>query len=198
MGKSTLAQRLAESLRTELMLEFAEENPFLPKFYKEPRAVALATQLHFLFQRVKQTESLRQADMFRPSQVSDFLIQKDRLFAQVTLSDDELELYYQVYNRLTIEVPVPDLVIYLQAPVDVLLKRVHERGIGYEKMIKEAYLKRIIDAYVDFFYHYDDSPLLIVNTEDFNLASGSKDYNVLLKYIENLPLGKHYFNPKAL
>lgn len=198
VGKTTLAQRLAATFKTDLMLEQAADNPFLPRFYKDPQAAALPTQLHFLFQRARQIESLRQTDMFRPARVTDFLIQKDRLFAEVTLSKDELELYYQVYNHLTLEAPVPDLVIYLQAPVDTLFKRVRERGIDYEKNINETYLQRVANAYIEFFYHYNDSPLLIVNTEDFNLATGSGDFNVLLNYIRELPPGRHYFNPQSL
>ena len=198
VGKTTLAQRLAATFKIDLMLELASDNPFLPRFYKDPKAAALPTQLHFLFQRARQIESLRQTDMFRPSRVTDFLIQKDRLFAEVTLDEDELQLYYQVYNHLTLEAPIPDLVIYLQASVDTLLKRVRERGIDYERSIDESYLQRIANAYIEFFYHYHDSPLLIVNTEDFNLATGSRDFNVLLNYIHELPPGRHYFNPQSL
>ena len=198
VGKTTLAQRLAATFKTDLILELASENPFLPRFYKDPQAAALPTQLHFLFQRARQIESLRQTDMFRPARVTDFLIQKDRLFAEVTLNKDELQLYYQVYNHLTLEAPVPDLVIYLQASIDTLVKRVRERGIDYERNIEEGYLQRIANAYIEFFYHYNDSPLLIVNTEDFNLATGSQDFNLLLKYIRELPPGRHYFNPQSL
>jgi len=198
VGKTTLAQRLAATFKTDLMLELASDNPFLPRFYKEPKAAALPTQLHFLFQRARQIENLRQTDMFRPSRITDFLIQKDRLFAEVTLDKDELQLYYQVYNHLTLEAPVPDLVIYLQASVDTLIRRVRDRGIEYERSIDENYLQRIANAYIEFFYHYHDSPLLIVNTEDFNLASGSRDFNVLIKYIRDLPPGRHYFNPQSL
>lgn len=198
VGKTTLAQRLAATLKTDLLLEQAAENPFLPRFYQEPEASALPTQLHFLFQRARQIESLRQTDMFRQSRVADFLIQKDRLFAEVTLSAAELELYYQVYNYLTLEAPVPDLVIYLQASVDTLLKRVRERDIDYEQNINAAYLQRVADAYIEFFYHYNEAPLLIVNTEDFNLASGSDDFNLLLNHIRELPPGRHFFNPQSL
>jgi len=198
VGKTTLAQRLAATYRTGLMLELAAENPFLPRFYREPTAAALPAQLHFLFQRAKQIESLRQTDMFKPAQIADFLIQKDQLFARVTLSDDELDLYLQVYNRLTLEAPVPDLVIYLQAPINVLLKRINARGIEYEKRMDENYLKRIADAYIEFFYHYNDSPLLIVNTEDFDLVNDSRDYEFLIEYINNLTPGRHYFNPAGL
>jgi deoxyguanosine kinase len=198
VGKTTLARRLAETLGTDLLLEAASENPFLPKFYQDPRSAALPTQLHFLFQRMRQVEVLKQTDMFKPALVADFIIQKDSLFAKVTLDKHELDLYYQVYDRLTLDVPAPDLVIYLQASTDNLLRRVHERGIDFEKAIKEEYLQSISDAYVNFFYDYNLSPLLIVNTADFDLASNNKNFEILLKYIQDLSPGRHYFNPKAL
>ncbi len=195
VGKTTLAKHLAKTFNTELLLELAAENPFLPRFYSDPRSVALPTQLFFLFQRAKQIESLRQTDMFKPVQVSDFLIEKDKLFASVTLDDDELALYHQVYDRLTLDAPVPDLVIYLQAPIDILMQRIIERGHDYERPINRSYLKKISDAYVEFFYHYTTSPLLIVNTNDFDLSGNDRDYNLLLEHIRHLPPGRHYFNP---
>lgn len=195
VGKTTLARRLAESFATDLMLELAAENPFLPRFYADPKSVALPTQLFFLFQRAKQIESLKQTDMFKPVQVSDFLIEKDKLFASVTLDDDELALYHQVYERLTLDAPVPDLVIYLQAPIDVLMERIIERGHDYERYVDRSYLKKISDAYVEFFYHYKIAPLLIVNTDDFDLSGNDKDYALLLEHINRLPPGRHYFNP---
>ncbi len=198
VGKTTLAKRLAETLGTDLLLEAASENPFLPKFYEDPRSSALPTQLHFLFQRVKQIEVLKQTDMFKPAMVADFLIQKDSLFAKVILNEDELDLYYQVYDRLTVEVPAPDLVIYLQASPDDLMKRVYERGTSFERNIKEDYLQSVSDAYINFFYNYDQSPLLIVNTADFNIAEGDESYKVLLNYIQDLRPGRHYFNPQNL
>ncbi len=198
VGKTTLAMRLADALGTGLLLESASENPFLPRFYQDPKAAALPTQLHFLFQRVRQMEELRQTDMFKPSLVADFLVQKDRLFAGITLNDLELDLYNQVYSRLALEAPVPDLVIYLQASVDDLLRRVYERGIAFERNISEQYLKSVADAYVDFFYNYDQSPLLIVNTADFDLAKNSGNFQMLLEYIQDLAPGRHYFNPKEL
>jgi len=198
VGKTSLARRLADTLNTDTLLEAAQENPFLPRFYEDPEAAALPTQLHFLFQRARQMEELRQGDMFKPSRVADFLIQKDRLFAEATLSQDELELYYQVYQRLTLAAPAPDLVIYLQAPVDILLQRVRARGTDYERNISEDYVRRIADAYVRFFYHYNDSPLLIVNTVDFNLVDGSRNFEILLEHIQDLRPGRHYFNPKEL
>jgi deoxyadenosine/deoxycytidine kinase len=193
VGKTSLARRLADTFNTELMLEPASDNPFLPGFYENPKASALPTQLYFLFQRAKQLEAFRQTDMFKQVQIADFLIEKDRLFAQVTLGNDEFDLYQQVYDRLTLEAPVPDLVIYLQAPIEVLLKRIIERGVDYEKHIDENYLKRITNAYIDFFYNYSAAPLLIVNTIDFDLVKGANNYNVLLEHIRNLPPGKHYF-----
>ena len=141
VGKTTLAKRLAKSFNTELMLELATENPFLPRFYSDPKKVALPTQLFFLFQRAKQIESFRQKDLFRPIQVSDFFIEKDRLFASGTLDTDELNLYQQVYDRLTIDNHTPDLVIYLQAPTETLLRRIMTRGYDYEKAINHDYLK---------------------------------------------------------
>ena len=195
VGKTTLAKRLAKSYNTELMLELPTENPFLPRFYSDPKTVALPTQLFFLFQRAKQIESLRQKDMFRPIQVSDFLIEKDKLFASVTLDSDELNLYQQVYNRLTIDNHSPDLVIYLQAPIETLLQRIMTRGYYYEKSINHDYLKKISDAYIEFFYNYTSSPLLIVNTDDFDLSEDEKNYNLLLEHISTLSTGRHYFNP---
>jgi deoxyadenosine/deoxycytidine kinase len=198
IGKTVLAERLADTFNSELMLENTLGNPFLSKFYEDPENAALPTQLHFLFQRLKMIESLRQADMFKPAQISDFLIQKDRLFAEVTLSDAEFELYSQVYNRLVLDAPIPDLVIYLQAPVDVLIKRIIERGIAYEKKIDDVYLNKVCEAYINFFYHYLDSPILIVNTSDINLVDSNEDYAYLLDYIRKLSPGKHYLNPQTI
>ncbi len=198
VGKTTLARRLAETLETGLMLEHVEDNPFLPKFYETPKTTALPTQLYFLFQRAKQMESLRQTDLFKPKQVADFLLEKDRLFASATLADDELDLYNQVYERLTLKAPVPDLVVYLQAPVESLMQRVLQRGHDYEKNMEAHYLQKIATAYIDFFYHYKASPLLIVNTNDFDLSKNEQDYQLLLEHIQRLSPGKHYFNPAAI
>ena len=198
VGKTALAKRLASTFNTDLLLENALDNPFLEKFYEDPKNGALPAQLHFLFQRLQLMESLRQSDMFKPAQVVDFLIQKDRVFAEVTLSDSEFELYNQVYQRLILDPPVPDLVIYLQASVEVLLERIAERGITYEKLIDERYLGKVADAYIRFFYHYNDSPILIVNTTELRLHESETDYEYLLNYINNLTPGKHYLNPQSL
>lgn len=198
VGKTSLAKRLATTFKTDLMLELPSENPFLERFYEDPKTAALPTQLYFLFQRARQLEIFRQADLFKPVQIADFLIDKDRLFAEVTLSQNEFDLYQQVYNRTALEAPLPDLVIYLQAPVQVLLDRISERGIHYERRLSEDYLTKITNAYINFFYHYNKSPLLIVNTADFDLVNNTDNYAMLLEQICHLKTGKHYFNPKEV
>ncbi|OOZ41813.1 deoxynucleoside kinase [Solemya pervernicosa gill symbiont] len=195
VGKSTLARRLAETFDSELLLEGADENPFLERFYQNPKQAALPTQLFFLMQRVRQMNELRQGDMFSPVRVSDFLMDKDRLFAQLTLDDDELQLYDQVYQSTTVDTLVPDLVIYLQAPIDVLLTRIAKRGIGYERQIDSSYLQRLSDAYTGFFYHYSDAPLLIVNASEIDLVNNQSDYQMLLEHIALVRSGRHYLNP---
>src|SRR5690606_21751044 len=152
VGKTSLAKRLAESFASELILERAEENPFLERFYRDRRQSALPTQLFFLFQRARQIEQLRQSDMFAPVRIADFLMQKDRLFAELNLDPSELALYDQVAATLKLEPPKPDLVVYLQAPARVLMKRVATRGIPFEQLIDEGYLERLGEAYARFFH----------------------------------------------
>ena len=182
------------------MLEGAAENPFLERFYRNPRAHALQTQLFFLLQRTQQMQELRQGDMFEPVRVSDFLMEKDRIFARLTLDHEEFKLYEQVYSHLTLDVPVPDLVVYLQAPVDVLMRRVAKRGIGSERSIKPDYLQRLCETYTRFFHFYDDAPLLIVNAAEINLVDNESDYQALLEQIAAVKSGRQYFNamPEAL
>jgi deoxyadenosine/deoxycytidine kinase len=195
VGKTSLARRLAETFESDLLLEGADENPFLERFYEDPRAGALPAQLFFLFQRARQVQDMRQADMFQPVRVSDFLIEKDRLFAGLTLDAEELKLYEQVYAHVTLDAPVPDLVIYLQAPVDVLLKRIARRGIRYERRIDAAYLRRLSEAYARLFLNYDAAPLLIVNAAHINLVDSESDYQALLDQIRGVRPGTQYFNP---
>jgi deoxyadenosine/deoxycytidine kinase len=197
VGKTSLARRLAESFETDLLLEGAAENPFLERFYRDPRSGALAAQLFFLFQRVRQIEDMRQSDMFRPVRVADFLLEKDRLFAGLTLDADELQLYNQVYEHVTLDAPAPDLVIYLQAPEEVLLKRIAKRGIRYERRIDATYLRNLSEAYARMFLNYDAAPVLIVNAEHINLVDNERDYEALLEQIHVTRQGKHYFNPMA-
>jgi deoxyguanosine kinase len=198
VGKTTLAKRLAHSFGSDVLLEGADENPFLERFYQDPRSAALQTQLFFLFQRARQIQELRQADMFQPVRVADFIMEKDRLFAELTLDEDEFNLYKQVYEHVTVDAPTPDLVIYLQAPVDVLLKRVAKRGRNYERHLEAIYLERIVESYTRFFYDYAQSPLLIVNAAELDLVSNESDYQLLLEQIHKTRSGRHYFNPAPL
>lgn len=198
VGKTTLAKRLAESFNTDLLLEGADENPFLNGFYENKKNVAFQTQLFFLFQRAQQMQDLRQGDMFRPVHVADFIMEKDRLFAELTLDEEEFKLYKQVYQHLTIDAPVPDLVIYLQAPVDVLRKRISQRGRDYEKTMKREYLNQLNESYARFFYDYNKSPLLIVNAEEIDLVNNENDYMLLLEQIRRVKSGRHYFNPASV
>jgi deoxyadenosine/deoxycytidine kinase len=198
VGKTTLASKLARSFGSDLVLEGAADNPFLEKFYENPEAAALPTQLHFLLQRARQLKEMRQKDMFNPVRVTDFLIEKDRLFAELTLDDDEMDLYEQVYAMQTLDVPKPDLVIYLQASVEVLLDRIRKRGHRYEQLIEAAYLERLSESYVRFFYQYNDAPLLIINAADIDFADNDSDYQLLLDQIRVNRGGRHYFNPGSM
>jgi len=155
----------------------------------------LPTQLFFLFQRAQQVQALRQGDMFRPVRVADFLIEKDKLFAQLTLDDEELKLYDQAYQHLALDTPQPDLVIYLQAPVNVLLQRIRKRNRDYEQHIDAEYLQRLVDAYARFFHQYNEAPLLIVNAAEINLVNSDMDYNALLEQVSKVSSGRHFFNP---
>ncbi len=195
VGKTTLANKLATSFGCDLLLEGAVENPFLEKFYEDPNAAALPTQLFFLLQRARQLKAMKQEDMFNPVRVADFLIEKDRLFAELTLDTDELDLYEQVYTSLTIDIPRPDLVVYLQAPVEVLLERIQKRGLKHERYIEAAYLQRLCDSYIQFFYQYNNAPLLIVNAADIDFANNEDDYRLLHQQITEVKTGRHYFNP---
>jgi deoxyadenosine/deoxycytidine kinase len=196
-GKTALAKRLAQSLSAELILEEALENPFLERFYREGKSAALPTQMFFLFSRARQIEQLRQTDMFATVRVCDYLFAKDRLFAELNLDADELALYEQIADKLAIEAPVPDLVIYLQASVDVLFERIARRGIGFERMIDRAYLEQLTDIYARFFHAYNDGPLLIVNASQIDPVSNDADYEQLFRQIERTTGGRHFFNPSA-
>ena len=195
VGKTSLARRLAKSFGSELVLEQGDENPFLERFYRNPRAAAFQTQLYFLFQRARQIQELRQADLFERVRVADYLLDKDRLFARLTLDDGEFALYEQVYGRLAIDAPVPDLVVYLQAPVEVLLERISRRGIHYEQVIERRYLERLVESYSRFFLEYDVAPVLIINAAEIDLVASDADYASLLKEVVRSRRGRHYFNP---
>lgn len=197
VGKTSLAKRLAGSLGGDLLLESSEENPFLEQFYKSGRKVALPAQLFFLFQRTRQLESLHQSDMFSPVRVADFHVLKDRLFAELNLSRDEKALYDQIYDALDFEAPVPDLVVYLQASVDALMARIARRGLNYERTIDRGYVEKVADAYAKYFYHYDESPLLIVNASTIDPVRDDADYEALFNQVQRITGGRHFFNPAA-
>ena len=193
-GKTSLARSLAQRLRGESLLEAPDENPFLARFYEDMRRFALPTQLNFLFQRVDQIRGLAQLDMFRRVTVADFLLDKDPLFARLNLTDDEFALYDKVYSHLKPQTPTPDLVIYLQAPVNTLVDRVHKRGVDYEHSISEHYLARLADAYSRYFYSYEDAPLLIVNSERLNFVDDEGHLRLLLEHVEDMRGRREFFN----
>jgi deoxyguanosine kinase len=195
VGKTSLAKRLSQSFASELILEQAEENPFLERFYRHRRQSALPTQLYFLLQRAQQIEQMRQDDLFAPVRIADFLLQKDRLFAEINLDAMELQLYEELAAKLDFNAPKPDLVVYLQAPASVLLQRVARRGIEYEQYIDADYLERLGDAYAKFFYNYDEAPLLIVNAAAIDPIHRESDYQELLRTIMRIKRGRHFFNP---
>ncbi len=195
MGKTTLAKRLAEVFNYQILLEDAHENPFLDRFYQNRKQAALATQLFFLFQRTQKIGDLKQQDIFEPVRVSDFLIEKDPLFARINLDADEFQLYERVYQQLIIDAPTPDLVIYLQASPDRLLDRIERRGIASERQIEKGYLEQINEVYSEFFLYYDASPLLIVNANEIDLSRGDRDFFQLVDYLLDIKSGRHYFNP---
>lgn len=195
VGKTTLAQRLSQVFESELSIENPEDNPFLERFYLNRRQYALPTQLSFLFQRVQQLQALKQGDFFKPVTVSDFFLDKDPLFAHLNLDDDEFRLYQQVYNQLAPEVPVPDLVVYLQAPVEVLLSRIKSRGREWESAIEPDYLGGLVEAYARLFLNYTAAPLLIINAAEINYVDESEDLTMLVDYIGKIKNGKHFFNP---
>ncbi|MEX1670294.1 deoxynucleoside kinase [Zhongshania guokunii] len=195
VGKTTLARRLADSLGFHQLLEKADDNPFLARFYANQRHAALSAQLFFLFQRAQQLSDLRQSDLFEQTHVADFVFQKDPLFAQITLDANELELYRKVYQQVQIDVPTPDLVIYLQAPAKTLRERIHQRGVNFERNIDIDYLEKINGAYSEYFHSYQDSPLLIINAAEIDFAHNDQQYEQLLQYLLEIRSGRHYFNP---
>ena len=197
IGKTELARTIAKSLSYELVLEPVEENPFLEKFYIDPEHYAFATQLYFLVHRARKVSQFNQGKIFYPGNVCDFLVEKDRLFAKLMLTAEQFQLYEHVYNSCTRDLPKPDLVIYLQAPVDVLIKRIMRRGRYFERGIEQSYLLRVIDMYAEFFHYYDAAPLLVVNAEQADFRKNGPDYERLLKHIKNRREQRKYFNPSS-
>lgn len=196
-GKTSLSYKLAEHMDADTLLENAGDNPFLPRFYQEPTRYALPTQLHFLFDRSRQLRELAQGDLFRTGTVSDFLIDKDMLFARLNLDDDEFDLYQKVYADLVLQAPTPDLVIYLQAPVEVLQERIRHRGVEFERGMDAGYLQRLANSYSEFFHRYEAAPLLIVNTSNLNFAKNDTDFELLLERMSKMRGPREFFSRAA-
>lgn len=193
VGKTTLAKRLAESFGYPLLLEPSTENPFLDRFYREGRRHALPTQLFFLLHRAQQVAQVRN-DLLGSVLVADFLIEKDRLFAQLNLDENELELYDRIHQALDLKPPSPDLVVYLQAPVSVLLRRIRRRGIGFEQQMDANYLTALCAGYTEFFHYYDDAPLLIVNAANVDFGN-DQHFDSLVQRLTEMEGTRQYFNP---
>ena len=194
VGKTTLARAIAEASGASLMLEDPDSNPFLPRFYENSERYALPAQLFFLFQRIDQLAALNQSDLFRRATVGDFMLEKDPLFARLTLKDDELKLYEQIYSHLKPQAPAPDLVIYLQAAPDTLIDRVQRRGIAYEERMPESYLVSLADTYTRFFYQYSGAPLLIVNSDRLNFQESQDDLALLMERITAMRGPREFFS----
>jgi deoxyadenosine/deoxycytidine kinase len=193
-GKTSLARMLAERSGSAALLEDPDANPFLPGFYQDSARYALPTQLFFLFQRLNQVRDLNQSDLFKRATVADFILDKDPLFARLTLNDDELRLYQQIYTQLKLQATTPDLVIYLQASIETLVERVRRRGLSYERTISEEYLLRLAESYARFFYQYDAAPVLIVNSDHLNFVDSPADFDLLLQRIGAMRGAREFFN----
>lgn len=194
VGKTSLAQRLADHLGADILLEKPQENPFLERFYEDPQRHAMSTQLFFLFQRINEVRDQAQMDLFNTRTVSDYLFDKDTLFARLNLSDDEFKLYQNIYQSLAPQAPAPDLVIYLQASTDTLIERVRRRGHNYERLLKDDYLARLSDSYGDFFHQYEDAPLMMVNSENLNFVDNDADFKLLLERLEGMRGPREFFS----
>ena len=193
-GKTSLAIKLSRRLNATTLLEDTKANPFLPQFYNDMRRYALPTQLFFLFQRVAELEKLKQPDLFAQPVVADFSLARDPLFARLTLDDAEYQLYAKIFAHVKPQAPVPDLVIYLQASVDTLVHRVKRRGNPNEAAISEDYMRSLSDAYTQYFHHYTDSPMLIVNSERLNFVDSAEHLDLLIERIEAMRGGREFFN----
>ena len=193
-GKTSLAKRISEHVNGKLILEEPERNPFLENFYKDPRSNALPTELSFLFQRSKLLENINQEELFSNTNVSDFLFDKDQIFIEMNLTQEEIELFNKVKDSLSVKPPEPDLVIYLQAPVDVLMTRINMRSPSIDALIDKAYLEKLADEYAKFFYYYESAPLLVVNAESIDPIHNDDHFQMLFTELVSVKYGKHFFN----
>jgi len=195
VGKTSLADMLAERLQARKLLEGPEENPFISHFYTDMRRYAFQTQLYFLLNRFRQQQELVQSDLFKQSLVSDYLFAKDKIFAYLTLDDNELALYERLHPLLEMRVQKPDLVLYLQASTEVLMRRIQMRARAYERELDRTYLEDVNAAYNHFFFHYSVTPLLVVNTNDIDFVKHKEDFEDLVKQVETVRAGTHYYVP---
>jgi len=196
VGKTSLAELLAKEFNARMAVEEPEENPFLKQFYQDRKKYAFQTQLFFLLNRFQQQKEIAQLDLFNQVTVSDYLFAKDRIFASINLDDHELALYTQIYQLLNGQIPTPDLIIFLQAKPEILLHRIRSRGHSYEKEIELDYLKILTEAYNYYFFHYDQSPLLIVDTSEIDFVKRKEDLSQLIREINQMRKGTSYFIPK--
>ena len=196
VGKTSLAGLLAKEFNARMVVEEPEENPFLKQFYQDRKKYAFQTQLFFLLNRFQQQKEIAQLDLFNQVTVSDYLFAKDRIFASINLDDHELALYTQIYQLLNGQIPTPDLIIFLQAKPEILLHRIRSRGHSYEKEIELDYLKILTEAYNYYFFHYDQSPLLIVDTSEIDFVKRKEDLSQLIREIKQMRKGTSYFIPK--
>jgi deoxyadenosine/deoxycytidine kinase len=196
VGKTTLAHALQEEFQARLVMETVEDNPFLKEFYRDPKRHAFQTQIFFLLSRYRQLMELSQMDLFEQTTLSDYFFPKDRIFATITLEASELSLYDQIYRLLDPRVPRPDLVVYLQAPTEVLMERIRRRNMEYERTISWDYLEVLNRAYNDFFFQYDASPLLVVQTSDMDFVESRADLEDLIRRIRTMRKGTQYYVPK--
>ncbi|MEK6683032.1 MAG: deoxynucleoside kinase [Nitrospirota bacterium] len=196
VGKTSLARLLAREMDARIVLERAEDNPFLKEFYKDPKRFAFQTQIFFLLSRYRQLQELSQMDLFERTTVTDYFFPKDRIFASINLEASELALYQQIYFLLNPTIPTPDLVVYLQAGPEVLMDRVRRRGLDYEKPLTPDYLETLNQAYNDFFFQYTDSPLLVVQTSEIDFVNRRADLDDLLHQIRQMKKGTQYYVPK--
>ena len=195
VGKTALTRALAKRFAARSVFEIVEENPFLASFYQDRNKYAFQTQLFFLLSRFKQQQELFQQDLFSQATVSDYLFAKDRIFASITLDPNELALYERVYEHLGPRVMKPDLVIYLQARLDVLLARIRKRGREFERKFDPEYLAELSRTYNDFFHRYDETPLLVINTSDIDFVESDKDFEELIRALGSIKAGTHYYQP---
>ncbi len=195
VGKSSLAKILAQNYAYRLVKEEVAGNPFLERFYENPRKFAFQTQLFFLLSRYRQQRELAQGDLFEGGLVCDYILAKDKIFALINLEDDEVSLYESIYKLLVSTLPKPDLVIYLQARPEILLSRVRKRGIAYERNISLDYLRTLSDAYNEYFFHYNETPLLVVNTSEIDFVESPRDLEHLVREVKSVKRGTQHYIP---